>query len=137
MKKLMPIVGLLFISSITFATDGQPDVICNNEGGVELKVEKLGYDADGALFQGTITKNGRTIRNSKMRRIALSSGFGLYAVGRNNSTSWRVYVSFDDSSLRTVGIDDQTYYSSINKVSGLENTWVTCNQSLPLEYWRK
>lgn len=137
MKKLMPILGLLFVSSIAFAKDGQPDVICNNDGGVELRVEKLGYDADGALFQGTITKNGRIIRNSKMRRSGVSNGFGLYASGKNTATSWRMTVFFNDSSLRTVGIDDQTYYSSIHRELGLENTWVTCNKSLPLEYWRK
>jgi len=123
----------MFTSATVFANAGKPDAICTNDGGVEVRIEKLAYDAQGASFRGTIIKNGRLIRNSKMRRVLISNGFGLYALGRDGTTAW----SFNVSSLRSAYISDQTDYNDIARALGYGNTRMTCDRNLPLAYWRK
>ena len=133
MKTMSAILSLLLLSSTAFAKDGKPDAVCTNDGGVEVTIEKLEYDETGALFLGEITKNGRLIRRSTMRRAFLSNGFSLYALNRHGNQSW----SFNVSSSRSAYISDQTDYSSIARELGYGNLDVTCDRNLPLVYWRK
>jgi hypothetical protein len=133
MKKNIILLSLLLASMIATAKNGKPDAICINDGGVEVRIEKLAYDARGAVFQGTITKNGRLIRNSSMRKALVSNGFVLYALGKDGRTSW----SFNVNSLRSANISDQTDYLSIARELGYSNTQVICDRNLPLGDWRK
>ena len=127
MKKLL-VVLCLIIASTAFAQD----VTCINQGGVKVTIQKLGYDAKGAVFKGQILKNGRVLRNSMMRLVG-SNIFSLYAMGKDGQQGW----SFTVRSKRGAYITDGTEYLNLAREMGYSNREVVCDRNLPLVYWNK
>lgn len=132
MKFFKVLFCLSVVSSVAFAKGGNPDAICVSDNGVEVTVEKLGYDSQGALFHAKITKDGKVVRNSTMRPTLISNGFALYALDKNGAQDWL----FDVTSLRSAFIADRTSYLSIAKRLD-DGVALKCDRNLPLVYWRK
>ncbi len=130
------LLGILTLSMVSassvFARGGQPDITCRNSNGVEVTIEKEGFDENGAYFKGIINRDGRQLRSSKMRRALISNGFSLYAIGPNHTSGW----SFVVQEKRNAFIADNTSYLSLAKSMG-NNMIVKCDRNFPFVEWRK
>lgn len=132
MKFFKLLFCLSVASSVTFAKGGNPDAICVSDNGVEVTIEKLGYDSQSALFRAKIKEDGKVVRNSTMRPTLISNGFSLYALDKNGDQDW----VFDVTSRRSALIADRTSYLSIAKRLD-DGVVLKCDRNLPLVYWRK
>jgi len=124
--KMFIMMSLLACSMGVFSNVDKKIYCANEERGIEVSIAFEGYDEDGKIFKGTILRNGRQLRNTILRRGAVSNYFYLYD---KKHSAWSFSLYFGEENPGQIDSRSQSMHKQIghlvriNCESKVPNNW--------------